>query len=100
MYGRLLKSLPLTTPIHHWGDVDEGGFRIASTIATVARAAGFALQPYMMSPEDVPSEMRVRASARALERIYHFACAAGWSELGKAIREAEFVAEQETLERE
>ncbi|MFC5522540.1 Wadjet anti-phage system protein JetD domain-containing protein [Polaromonas jejuensis] len=100
MYERLLGSLPPTTPINHWGDVDEGGFRIASTIAAVARAAGFSLQPYGMSPEDVPLEMRVRASARTLERIHHFACAAGWPELGQAMRDAEFVAEQEALERE
>ena len=100
MYGRLLASLPPTTPINHWGDVDEGGFRIASTIAAVARTAGFTLQPYRMSPEDVPLEMRVTASARTLERIHHFACATGWSELGQAMREAKFVAEQEALERE
>lgn len=98
MYGRLLGSLPPATPINHWGDVDEGGFRIASTIAAVARAAGFALQPYRMSPKDVPLEMRVRASARTLERIQHFAFAAGWSELGQEMREAEFVAEQEALD--
>lgn len=100
MYGRLLGSLPPTTLINHWGDVDEGGFRIASTIAAVARMEGFALQPYRMSPEDVPLKMRVRASTRTLERIHHFACTAGWSELGQAMREAEFVAEQEVLERE
>lgn len=100
MYERLLRSLPPTTPINHWGDVDEGGFRIASTIAAVARVAGFCLQPYRMSPEDVPLEMRVRASARTLERIHHFACAAGWPELGQAICKAEFVAEQEALERD
>jgi hypothetical protein len=34
-----------------------------------------------------------------LGRIYHFACAAGWSELGQALREAGFVVEQEALER-
>lgn len=100
MYGRLLETLPPTTPVYHWGDVDEGGFRIASTIATVAGGAGFSLQPYRMSPEDVPLEMRVKASARTLERIHHFACAAGWPELGQAMRQAEFIAEQEALERE
>ena len=99
MYGRLLKSLPQDTPIYHWGDVDEGGFRIASTIATVANDAGFTLQSYRMSPEDVPLEMQVRASERTLARIYHFACAAGWPKLGRAVREAGFVAEQEMLER-
>lgn len=98
MYGRLLERLPPTTLINHWGDVDEGGFRIASTIAVVARAAGFVLQPYRMSPEDVPLEMRVKASARTLDRIHHFACTAGWLELGQAMREAQFVAEQEALE--
>jgi Uncharacterized protein conserved in bacteria C-term(DUF2220) len=100
MYGRLLETLPPTTPVYHWGDVDEGGFRIASTIAAVARGTGFSLQPYSMSPEDVPLEMRVKASVRTLERIYHFACAAGWPELGQAMRQAEFIAEQEALERE
>lgn len=100
MYGRLLCTLPRTTPVRHWGDIDEGGFRIASTIAASARLEGFALQPYRMSPDDVPLKMRVRASLRTLDRIDYFACAAGWSELGQAVRAAEFVAEQETLERE
>lgn len=100
MYARLLGSLPPTTQINHWGDVDEGGFRIASTIAAVAKAAGFALRPYGMSPEDVPVEMRVKASAHTLDRIYHYACSAGWPDLAQAIRKAEFVAEQEALERE
>lgn len=99
MYGRLLKSLPQDVPIFHWGDVDEGGFRIASTIAAVAKGVGFSLQSYRMSPEDVPLEMQVRASERTLERIYHFACAAGWPKLGQAVREAGFIAEQEMIER-
>lgn len=100
MYMRLLGSLPPATPIHHWGDIDEGGFRIASTIAAAAREAGFALQPYAMSPQDVPVEMRVKASARTLERIEHFACTAGWAVLGRSVLEAGFVAEQEALDRE
>ena len=100
MYTRLLVSLPTTTPVYHWGDVDEGGFRIASTIATVTQKAGFRLQPYAMSPVDVPTSMRVKASARTLERIHYFACAAGWPDLGRSVFEAGFVAEQEVLERD
>ncbi|WP_114970402.1 Wadjet anti-phage system protein JetD domain-containing protein [Rhodoferax ferrireducens] len=99
MYMRLLVSLSPATPIFHWGDVDEGGFRIASTIAAVTKAAGFKLQPYAMSPDDVPTAMRVKASARTLERIHHFACAADWPDLGRSVLEAGFVAEQEALER-
>lgn len=99
MYVRLLESLPPATPVLHWGDVDEGGFRIASTIAAACQTAGFKLRPYAMSPDDVPSAMRVKASARTLERIHHFACAAGWSDLGRSVLEAGFVAEQEALDR-
>ncbi len=100
MYTRLLRSLPPTTVVFHWGDVDEGGFRIASTISIVCQAAGFTLKPYAMSPGDVPSSMRVKASPRTLERIQHFAHAAGWSELGQSIVEAGFVSEQEAIERD
>src|SRR3546814_2703639 len=72
---------------------------ISSVIAAVTQAAGFKLQPYAMSPDDVPTTMRVKTSARTLERIHHFACAAGWPELGQSVLEAGFVAEQEALER-
>lgn len=99
MYLRLLAGMPPETPVFHWGDIDEGGFRIAATIATAARSAGLALQPHAMSPADVPGEMRVKATQRTLERIEHFACEAGWPELGRAVYEAGFVAEQESLER-
>lgn len=100
MYRRVLGSLSSPTPIYHWGDVDEGGFRIASTIAAAAFEEGHALLPLRMSPDDVPLEMRVKASVRTLERIYHFACEAGWSALGEDLRDAGFVAEQEALERD
>jgi len=99
MYTRLLDSLPRTTPVFHWGDIDEGGFRIASTIAAKAQMVGFSLRSYAMSPEDVPMEMRVKASARTLERIQHFASTAGWVDLGRAVFNAGFVAEQEALKR-
>jgi len=99
MYMRLLVSLPSATPVLHWGDVDEGGFRIASTIAAVSAAAGFQLQPFAMSPDDVPPAMRRKASDRTLERIHHFACAAGWPELGRSLQKAGFVVEQEALDR-
>ena len=53
-----------------------------------------------MSPDNVPLATRIKASARTLERIHHFAYAAGWPELRQAMRDAGFVAEQEALERE
>lgn len=97
MYQRLLQSVPVAVEVNHWGDVDEGGFRIAAHIAKVARESGHILRPYHMSPEDVPEQMRVLASAATLIRMQRFATAAGWSELGTAVVAAGFTAEQESL---
>lgn len=98
MYVRLLKSLPSSVPIYHWGDIDEGGFRIASVLANAALTAGHALKPHAMNPENVPLEMRTnRASDQTLERIRYFAAAAGWSALGDEVASAGFIFEQEGL---
>ena len=97
MYQRLLQSLPVAVKVRHWGDVDEGGFRIAARIAKVARETGHILRPYHMSPEDVPQQMRMPASAATLIRMQRFATAAGWSELGTAVVAAGFTAEQESI---
>ncbi|MBC7379974.1 MAG: DUF2399 domain-containing protein [Burkholderiaceae bacterium] len=97
MYQRLLQSLPVVTEVNHWGDVDEGGFRIAARIAKVARESGHSLRPHHMSPEDVPEQMRVPASAATLIRMQRFASAAGWLELAAAVVAAGFTAEQESI---
>lgn len=97
MYSRLLQEIPKTTPIYHWGDVDEGGFRIAAALAREASAAGHTLQPWKMHPDDIPVKVRRTATPYVLERIQHFADEAGWSELGKAVAEAGFTVEQEGL---
>lgn len=97
MYSRLLSSLPRTTPIFHWGDIDEGGFRIAAALAQVASAAGNALQPWRMSPSDVPEERKRPANAHTISRMVHFAEAADWLFLARAIADAKFTVEQESL---
>ena len=97
MYGRLLQSVPAGTPILHWGDVDEGGFRIASTLASDVRATGHILLPWRMHPDDVSHELRCKATSYVLERIRHFAASAGWQILGEAVAEAGFTVEQEGL---
>jgi len=97
MYGRILRDVPEGTPVFHWGDVDEGGFRIAATLARDARAAGHTLQPWKMHPDDVPADVRHKATPYVLGRIRHFADAAGWSMLGEAVANAGFTVEQEGL---
>lgn len=97
MYLRLLAGLPAHVPVFHWGDIDEGGFRIAATLAQDARTVGHTIQPWSMHPEDVPTELRRKATPHTLDRIRHFANAAGWPALGEAVGVAGFTVEQEGL---
>lgn len=98
MYRRLLASLPADVPVFHWGDIDEGGFRIASVLARDALEVGHKLLPMHMHPDDIPSEQRIQASSATVERMQHFAQLAGWDELASSIGEAKVTTEQEGFE--
>ncbi len=97
MYMRILAALASDVPVYHWGDIDEGGFRIAATLSQDARAVGHILRPWSMRPEDVPQELRRKASRQTLERMQHFATCAGWHDLAREIEVAGFTVEQEGL---
>lgn len=98
MYQRLIKELPNSVPIYHWGDIDEGGFRIAATLAQDTVATGHVLRPWRMYPTDVPDDKpRRKATTYTIEKIMYFAALAGWQELGKAVANAGFTIEQENL---
>ena len=98
MYGRILKSLPPSTQVEHWGDLDEGGMRIAAALAEVCRAHGISLAPSRMSPQDVPARFRVSACVETVSRMVDWARRAGWERLASEISEAKFTAEQEGLD--
>jgi hypothetical protein len=95
MYARLLASVSAEVPVYHWGDYDEGGFRIASVLAGHARQVGHQLLPWRMQPEEIPHDMRVTASAKTLERMRYFAQQTGWEDIASAIQAAGFTTEQE-----
>lgn len=95
MYVRLLGEVGADVQIFHWGDFDEGGFRIAAFLARAAREAGHALHPWKMHPDEIPKSQRRPANARTIERMARFAEQANWSHVATAIRDARFVAEQE-----
>lgn len=97
-YCRLLSTLPLNVPVHHWGDVDEGGFRIAALLSRDASGIGHKLQPWRMHPKDIPEDMRCRASEATAMKMRAYAVAAGWGDLGDALFEAKITVEQEGLE--
>jgi hypothetical protein len=95
MYVRLLAALPAGTPVLHWGDVDEGGFRIAAFLSRCAAEAGHALLPWKMRPTDVPESLRRAASAHTVERMVKYADEAGWNNIAHELAAAKLVAEQE-----
>jgi hypothetical protein len=95
MYQRLLAGTPPGVPVSHWGDVDEGGFRIAAFVSRLAAAAGHRLEPWSMRPSDVPQSQRRPAAPRTVQRMAKFARDAGWRELAYEIETTGIVAEQE-----
>lgn len=95
MYLRLLAELPSSIPVLHWGDVDEGGFRIAAFLSRCASEAGHVLQPWKMRPADVPEVLRREAPAHTVERMVKYAREASWPDIARELAEARFVAEQE-----
>lgn len=93
----IVQATPSSTPLHHWGDFDEGGFRIAARVAKEVQALGRRLLPWRMSPSDIPESMRVAAPPATCARMARWAEAAGWINLREEVLEAGFVAEQEGL---
>lgn len=95
MYRRLLASVSKGTPVQHWGDVDEGGFRIAAFLSGAAAAAGHTLHPWKMSPNDVPEQQRRPATDGTVTRMSRYARNAGWENIARQIEAERIVAEQE-----
>jgi hypothetical protein len=93
----IVQATPPSTPLHHWGDFDEGGFRIAARIAKEVQTLGRQLLPWRMRPSDIPESMRVAAPPATCARMARWAEAAGWIRLREEVAEAGFVAEQEGL---
>lgn len=98
---RLLGCLQADAAVYHWGDIDEGGMRIAAKIAETARDADFDLRPWLMSPEDIPASIRRRAvvpSPAALASMQRWAARAGWPDVAEALRREPLTLEQEALD--
>ena len=100
-YRRLLACLHPGVAVLHWGDIDEGGFRIAAKLADTAATAGFTLRPWLMSPGCVPLACRHVAStpaAATLVAMRVWACRAGWPEVAAALQDDPIKLEQEALQ--
>lgn len=98
-YARILRGLPKTVRIHHWGDVDEGGFRIAASLARTAAEAGRRLRPWLMSPGASASlAAALRPTATTLAKMVEWARRAGWDEVADELLRDPVRFEQELLE--
>ncbi|MFZ5636974.1 MAG: Wadjet anti-phage system protein JetD domain-containing protein [Pseudomonadota bacterium] len=98
-YTRLLGSLPDRIALYHWGDIDEGGFRIAAVLAATASDAGRILRPWLMSPEDIPADLRDTPVSPVLaRRMQLWADRAGWPHIAEALQGMPLRIEQEALE--
>lgn len=99
MFTRLLAALPAEVELHHWGDIDEGGFRIAAAQAAVATACGRTLKPWRMSPDDIPPALRnTPPSPVALRRMQDWAARASWPGIADALARTPVRIEQEALD--
>lgn len=102
-YARILAGLPPQVPAYHWGDIDEGGFRIAAVLSRTASASGRGLRPWRMSPGALPSSVLHKAAsprARVLAAMCHWAERAGWHEVAAELHARPIQLEQEHLEPE
>ena len=95
LYGRLLAGLPPDVPVYHWGDIDEGGFRIAALISRCAAASGHTLRPWKMRPAEIPATQHRPASTRTMAQMVKYARDAGWEDMVRELEDAGIVAEQE-----
>jgi hypothetical protein len=101
-YRRIVDGLPATTTLHHWGDIDEGGFRIAAVLAEAARDAGRTLQPWRMSMATLRQSLDDPAprqpTASTLAAMQRWARRAGWDEVAEELARQPVQLEQERLE--
>lgn len=102
-YAKALNGLAANVPVFHWGDIDQGGFRIAAVIAETAAAAGRTCHPWLMSPRDIPQQLKAaasRATAGVLSAMKASAERAGWHTVSADLTNEPILLEQEALDAE
>jgi hypothetical protein len=85
-YARIRAALPPRATAYHWGDIDEGGFRIALVIQQ-ADPATAGLHPWLMDPIACGGR-RVEVSPAACAAMSRNALRLGWNAVANGIRAA------------
>lgn len=84
-YLRILSELPNSSCVYHWGDHDEGGFRIAARIAHFAAELGLSIKPWSMHSNSWEGNGQM-ASKEQLGSMVRSAIKAGWQDLAAELK--------------
>ncbi len=85
-YATLLAGVPKDVTAYHWGDIDDGGFRIAAHIRKSCIEGGRSYQPWLMDASCQQSADVEQDDEKLRKAMVRSALAAGWSELAWRIR--------------
>ncbi|RYH15956.1 MAG: hypothetical protein EON54_28485, partial [Alcaligenaceae bacterium] len=97
-YQKVLRAVPADCVVSHWGDIDAGGFRIASHIAHACADAGRKLTLHAMEWRAPPQVDAGRAFAPSDVKQIQAICAHwGWDAERDAVANATHPIEQEEL---
>jgi len=83
-YVRILDSLPESIPTYHWGDIDQGGFRIAAHIKNKC-IHRHAFHPWLMEAAQLERTAYSEATEATRASMARHALDAGWEELSRTM---------------
>ncbi|MBT2748648.1 MULTISPECIES: Wadjet anti-phage system protein JetD domain-containing protein [unclassified Lysobacter] len=79
-YGRILEAVPGRIQVFHWGDIDQGGFRIAAHLKRKC-VQRHAFLPWLMDANDQDREAASDVTEDARRNMARHAHEAGWNAL-------------------
>jgi Uncharacterized protein conserved in bacteria C-term(DUF2220) len=97
-FRNVIGNMPNSVEFYHWGDFDEGGFRIAKVLQATASDVGKLIRPWRMDAESA-RESGVQTTPAIASNMARFAKNCGWDAISDGIKSLTnpFTAEQEGL---
>lgn len=83
-YARILATLPTHIPVYHWGDIDQGGFRIAAHIRRKC-IERHAFLPWLMDAGDLDQAPCAETTDAIRDSMSRHALDAGWTALSQRL---------------
>lgn len=81
-YASILKSLPEQVPVFHWGDIDQGGFRIAAHVRRKC-IHRHAFHPWLMDASQLTGTPFSEVTETVRSNMARHARDAGWESLSQ-----------------